>query len=122
MSDTKLPSDPSEMPVELFNSDIWCRNALVTGLEEFDCVDIHFEPDHAASECSGEVVGTWDVLIEKGRHRVAVSGNSLLNLLWYALEHANNFSNVDRQKREAIRSAALAKLTDDEKRVLGVRP
>lgn len=117
----KPPSDPNEMPIALFNSDKWLREAVFS-LGDFDQVYIHFTLDQAASETAGDTVGTWVVSVESGSRIAAGNGKSLPNVLWYVLEHAKHFSQPEQQKQEAIRKAALAKLTDEEKRALGVRP
>lgn len=110
-----LPQSPEEMPGDWHNDQREIRNALVS-LDQYACVDIHWERDFAASEATGENVGEWEVLIESGRRRVTAKHREITNALWYALKVAD----AAYEARQAARQAALNKLTPAEKQLLGI--
>jgi hypothetical protein len=117
---TKIPESPHDMPTELWNSERWLRNTMCS-LDHFRCVDIHWEKDIAATNATGESCGEWEVSITSaGGKDIRSKGEELLNVLWYAVEHANHNQDQYWQKREAARSAALSKLNDDDRKALGL--
>lgn len=119
---TPLPESPNDFPFELHSYERWLRNTIVTLGDRFDCVDIHWEVDHAASEASGETVGTWDVHIEAGRKRISAKHPELLPALWYCATVADAASTAAYEAREAAREKAMAKLDPEDRKLLGLRP
>lgn len=114
-----IPQSPEEMPSDWHNDQREIRNALVS-LDQYACVDIHWERDHAVSEATGENVGTWEVLIESGNRRVKAAHREITNALWYALKVADAQADAAYEARQASRQAALNKLTPAEKQLLGI--
>lgn len=114
-----IPASPHEMPSEWHNSPNQVRNCVVT-LDQFSCVDIHWERDHSASNATGENVGEWDVLIEDGPRRFRAKHPEITNALWYVTEMANAENEAAYAARQKLRSDALSKLTQEERSVLGV--
>ena len=114
-----IPKSPSEMPTTWHNNEREIRNAIVS-LDQYDCVDIHWERDIAASEATGDNVGEWDVFIESGKRRVTAKHREITNALWFAIHvsHAQEYSAYGEQ--QAARKAALNKLTPTEKQLLGI--
>jgi hypothetical protein len=120
MSEQKLPENPGEMPVALWNSEHWMRNAMMR-LDKFRNVNIEWTLDIGASSESGEACGEWDVsIITSGGKEIRAKHYEFPNAIWFALEHAENFQSEYWEKRDALRAAALAKLTDEERRVLRI--
>lgn len=114
-----IPASPNEMPSEWHNSPNQVRNCVVT-LDQYSRVDIHWERDYAASDAAGENVGEWNVIIENGPRRVTVNHPELTNALWFVTEVSNAQSIAAYHAREESRKAALAKLTPEDRKLLGV--
>jgi pantothenate synthetase len=89
-------------------------------LDQYACVDIHWECNHAVSEATGENVGEWEVAIESGNRRVTAKHREITNALWYALKVAEAQADAAYEARQAARQAALNKLTPAEKQLLGI--
>lgn len=118
MSDP-IPQSPNAMPSTFYNDAEAIRNMLLD-FEKNCCVDIHWEQDRPASEAADSIVGEWNVTIEHGSRRVDVKHPEILNALWFAakLIEAKNESYYEQQRKAC--HAALAKLTPEERTLLGV--
>ncbi len=114
-----IPTSPNEMPSEFATDARQIRNMIVS-LDQNACVSIHWEIDPRASDAAGENVGEWNVLIENGRRRVETDHHDIVKALWFVTTIAAAQDNEEYVKREAARTAALAKLTTEEKRLLGI--
>ncbi len=113
----KLPEFPDEMPMELCRDEHWLRN-VIGSLNGFSCVDIHFESD--VNEL-GEERGQWEMTIETSRKQCRARHSHFLNALWFVFVHATAADDAAYLERENARAAAMAKLSTEEKRLLGLR-
>lgn len=120
MNVKEFPKSPDEMPVELDGNGVWLRNLLVE-LDANDCASIHWECDLAASNAAGESVGQWVVTLENGRKRVTAEHEHVINALWFATELMDSEMNAAYEARELAKKTALAKLSEDDRRALGIR-
>ena len=107
------------MPSALHNDERWMRNLMVT-LNEHSCVTIEWERDHHLTNETGETHGEWNVMIDTGRRQIRAKHEEITNALWYASEIADAHMEAVYDARLKARADALAKLTDEEKRLLGV--
>lgn len=114
-----IPTSPEDMPCEWHNDAREIRNAVVT-LDQFSCVDIHWERGVAASCASGENVGTWDVYLEQSNRQVRTSHREITNALWFALQIMEAQTDAAYQAKQKERAAALSKLTPHEQKLLGI--
>lgn len=114
-----IPTSPNDMPSEWHNNERELRNILVS-LDQFDCVDICWERDNAASNACGETVGEWSVLIEDGPRTIRAKHTQVTNAIWYASTVAEAQHDEAYEKRQSGRAAALAKLTQEDRKLLGV--
>jgi len=116
-----IPRSPDDMPFEQHQQGPnWLRNILVT-LNQHSLVDLHWENDWDASNKSGEPEGEWHILVETARgKRISAKHADIENLLWYVDEVASIVHTVTYQEFEAARKAALEKLSEDERRILGI--
>lgn len=114
-----LPQSPEDMPSAFHNDANAIRNLIVT-LNEFSFVSITWERDDRMTAETGETHGEWEVSIDTGRHQIRTNHPEITNALWYvttlAEDHLENAYNQQKKAREA----ALAKLTPDELRLLGI--
>jgi hypothetical protein len=115
-----IPTSPNDMPTEWHNDERQIRNAIVT-LDDFSCVDIHYERDHSASDAAGENIGTWEVYLETNGRQVKAKHPEITNALWYALKIAEAQTDAAYQAQQDARTTALAKLTTAEQQLLGLR-
>lgn len=115
-----IPTSPNDMPSEWHNDAREIRNAIVT-LDQFSCVDIHWERDIPASDATGENIGEWDILLAAPGRDIKVKHPEITNALWYALQIAEAQTDAAHQAQQQARAAALAKLTPAEKQLLGLR-
>ena len=116
---TSIPASPDEMPSNWHNSPNAVRNCVVT-LDQYSCVDIHWERDHDASEATGENIGEWEVFIEDGNRRFRAKHPELTNALWFVTQIEDHANTAAYQELLKKRSAALSKLTPEEKSILGI--
>lgn len=114
-----LPQSPNDMPSELRIDAREIRN-MVVSLDQYSCVDIHWECDHRVSEACGENVGEWEVLIEDGPRQIRSKHRDITNALWFVTTLADADSIAAYQAQQEARAAALAKLTTAEKKILGI--
>jgi hypothetical protein len=120
MEDTKaLPVSPNEMPHDLACDTNQVRTWMI-GLSDFPYAQVNWECNVAASNASGESVGTWEVEIHVNRRTITAKHEEIENALWFAITHANAVDDARYKHHEDTRKAALAKLTDEEKRLLGL--
>lgn len=105
---------PCNMPTSDYNSDGWARNCL-SNLDLNDVVDIHWE---SSVSDGGEQWGQWDVCLERSGKRVSVRHDSILQALWAATNQMAHEMDEESKRQEAARSAALAKLTPEERNLL----
>ena len=118
MNTNTTPNSPNDMPPEWHNDQRQIRNALVT-LDQFACVDIHWERDGYDDE--GNPKGEWEIAIETNSGaRIKSQHHEISNALWFATEMADAATQARYLERKAAREAALAKLTTEERRVLGL--
>lgn len=116
-----------EMPQEIrCNSEHWLRETLVS-LRNFRSASIEWEEDSKLSEAYGEATGDWRVYItaagKDGRYRTFESkGEDLEPVLYDAFTEAEKSEDEWYDNCQKAKQAALAKLTDEEKRSLGLRP
>jgi len=115
-----IPTSPNDMPSKWHNDERQIRNALVT-LDEFHCVDIHYERDFSASDAAGKNIGTWEVYLETNGRQVKAKHPEITNALWFALQISEAQTDAAYQAQQQARTAALAKLTPAEKQLLGLR-
>lgn len=96
------------------------RNILVT-LNQFSAVEIHWENDNAESNRTGEPAGEWQVEIRTAHgKRIKGKHEDIENVLWYVTTLAEQAESEAWKKQDAVRAAALAKLTPEEQRVLRI--
>ncbi len=114
-----IPQSPNEMPNAFYNDQREIRNMIVT-LDRHDCVSINWELDVRASNEAEERVGEWEVLIENGSRRVKAKHADILHTLWFATTVAEQHQTTAYEEQEAKKHAALAKLTAEERTLLGV--
>ncbi|HEX2656104.1 MAG TPA: hypothetical protein VHN11_20980 [Xanthobacteraceae bacterium] len=93
----------------------------LTRLEAFPCVDIHRERDYHVEGATGEDTAQWEVHISAGRKRIEVKRADLGHAIIEAAHQAEEIATAEWQQREAQRTAALAKLSPEERKLLGVR-
>ena len=86
----------------------------ITALEEFEFVKLAFYR-HVGEG------GSWEIEIEgRGALRVEAAHTQFANALWFAVTMADAAAQEQAEKRKAARKAALAKLTTEERRMLGL--
>ncbi len=107
------------MPSSVHNDANWMRNIMVT-LNEYSCVSIEWERDEHMTRETGETHGEWNVMIDTGRRQIRAKHEEITNALWYVTTIAEAHLESVYDARIKARAEALAKLTDDEKRLLGV--
>jgi hypothetical protein len=113
-----IPNSPNDMPPEWHNDQRQIRNALVT-LDQFACVDIHWERD--GYDDDGNPKGEWEIAIETNSgSRIKSQHFEITRALWFATQMADAAVQACYLQRKAAREAALAKLTTEERRMLGV--
>jgi len=89
-------------------------------LNEYSCVSIDWERDDHMTNETGETHGEWNVMIDTGRRQIRATHEEITNALWYVTEIANAHLEAVYDARIKARAEALNKLTDEEKRLLGV--
>ncbi len=114
----KLPTSPDEMPHD-WDQHHNLRNTIL-GLGGYPYVSIHYEMDVRKSNALGESVGKWDVEIQVGRKCIKAEHEDIRNALWYVTTLASAVDDAEYERRKKAKSDALAKLTDEEKRLLGL--
>jgi hypothetical protein len=114
----KLPTSPEQMPSS-FDEGNTVRNCLI-GLHTFCFVDISWEMDIPASNEAGESVGDWCVEIKVGRTTITGKNAHLPKALWFAYTLADAADSAEYEEREAKKKAARAKLTTEERKLLGI--
>lgn len=106
------------MPSSWHNDQREIRNAIVT-LDQFACVDIHWERD--GYDDDGNPRGEWEISIETNSGaRIQSQHPEITNALWFATTMADAAVQAAYLQRKAARDAALAKLTTEERRMLGL--
>jgi transcription initiation factor IIE alpha subunit len=115
----KLPESPDDMPSAWHNDQRQIRNAIVS-LDEYACVDIHWERDDRATDLTGETVGLWEIAIESGTRRVKSKHPQITNALWFATTMMDAQVQAACEARNAARQAALAKLSPEDRKILGL--
>ena len=116
----KLPIGPNEMPSAQHNNENWIRNVMVT-LDQYSCVSMDWERDEHMTRETGETHGEWNVMIDTGRRQFTAKHAEITNALWYVTTIANAHLESVHDAQVKARAAALAKLTDEEKRLLRVQ-
>ena len=109
-----IPNSPNDMPPE------WRRDPrniqqAITALEEFEFVVLTF--------CRNDTDdgGDWEIEIQgRGKLRIKANHRYFPNALWFADKMADAAAQEQAEKRKAAREAALAKLTTEERRMLGL--
>jgi|GEM_PF-5376176 len=116
---TKIPTSPNDMPWDHASKNPhWLRNTLVT-LNNYSVVDLHWENDWRESNKTGEPAGEWEMTIETAHgKRFRGKHENIENLLWFVTTLAENADSEAWKKQEADRTAALAKLTPEDRRLL----
>lgn len=117
---TELPKSPDDMPMEWHNDDIAIRNCVVT-LDSNRCVDIHWEQDDQQTQLSGEPEGQWTVEIRNSAGRFVGKHREITNALWFATTIADARWSDNYKQREEMRDKALAKLSAEDRVLLGLR-
>jgi hypothetical protein len=113
-----IPNSPNDMPPEWHNDARQIRNALVT-LDQFACVDIHWERDGYDDE--GNPKGEWEITVETNSGlRIRSRNCEITHALWFATQMADAAVQACYLQRKDAREAALAKLTTEERRMLGL--
>ena len=109
-----IPNSPNDMPPE------WARDPrniqqAMRLLEEFEFVEICYYQGEADDR------GNWGIEIE-GRDRLRVKSRhpQFANALWFAVLMADNAAQKAVEARKAARDAALAKLTPEDRKALGL--
>lgn len=110
---------PDEMPCSFHNDADELRNCLMT-LHTFPCVDIHWEQNMDASNALGEIRGKWEVNIVARSGTFRAEHSELTNALWFAFTCAEKYNDDEYERRSNLRQAALAKLTKEERKELGL--
>lgn len=106
--------EPHDMPTEDFNSDRVVRN-MICDLNYND-YDVFIEREWTSNPDERE----WCVTIHARSRRIKKKGEHLISVLWATLQEANKVLDEYFEEIEQKRKAALAKLTDDDKKALGV--
>lgn len=116
-----LPTSPDAMPFGYFcDNPNGLRNLLLT-LHTYSYVDLHWERDWETGRHTGETEGYWNMALSTAHgKRLAASHRNIENVLWYVTTLAEAADSEAWQKQESDRKAALAKLTPDDRRLLGV--
>lgn len=112
------PKFPDEMPAELFGANNYYRNAFVADLCNFDAVEINYE--RTDDDDDDEPRGEWIINAEKGGRSFVARHTEFVNALWFILEHEKAESTRDFDEWRERRKAALAKLTPEDRDILGV--
>ena len=115
---TTLPNSPDDMPAG-WDAGHNLRNEIL-GLDGFPFVLITYEMDIRHSNATGECVGKWQVEIHARKKIFNASHEDLRNALWFVTTHAHAADSLEYQRREDAKATALAKLNDEEKRLLGL--
>lgn len=69
---------------------------------------------------TGEAMGYWEVVISAAGEQFRGKSENIQSALWYASECADAARAEMWQRRESDRKKALAKLTEEERKLLGV--
>lgn len=113
----KLPTKPDAMPLELLRDDSYVRHAMYDLKGMAEVIEIRFEFDESECECDDDE-GTWEVEAWHGNKRFSASHERIENALWFVLAHMTAKDRTDFEEQERKRKEALAKLTEEEKRLL----
>lgn len=81
---------------------------------------VTWKMDVRASNAIEEDVGEWHVEIMVAKKRITAQHPEIENALWFAITLATAAQEARWEERESVRIAALGKLTDEEKRLLGL--
>jgi hypothetical protein len=114
-----------QIPQELQGDPNWLRNILVT-LHQFHYVSMEFERNEELSAATGEPQGEWRVTIsapnpKTGRYTEIVSASEdFLEVIYDAVTEAEQMTDEFWEVRRQQKATALAKLTQEERRLLGV--
>lgn len=94
----------------------------LNALRIFDCVDIHWERDPIVEEATdGEKSGRgWEIEISTKGRRVNLNGDDLIPCLIAAEHQASDAYDAHAKAIKIKRDTALAKLSPEERRLLGV--
>lgn len=115
----EMPTSPNDMPWNHSSENPnWRWNTIAT-LNQFSCVDIHWENDWRESNRTGEPAGEWDVMIETGQGKqFKACHENIENALWFVTTLAENSDSEHWKKQEESRKSALGKLTPEERKLL----
>ena len=108
-----------EMPSAFHNDANAIRN-LIVSLNQFSYVSITWERDNHMTAETGETCGEWEVSIDTGRRQIRTNHTEITNALWYVTTIAEDHLENAYNERKKARESALAKLTPDELRILGI--
>lgn len=116
-----MPTSPDSMPWAYSSTNPhWLRNTLVT-LNQYSVVDLHWENDWRETERTGEPAGDWHLVIETAQgRRITGQHHKIENVLWYVTALAEHADSEAWNKQRANRESALAKLTAEERHLLGL--
>ena len=112
--------DYKALPTDQRNTAL--RNAL-NSLSSFEHVEIFRERDHHVEHATGEDTVPWTVCINgtfSSQPRIEVKDDALEDAIIQAEHEASEVDGAEYQKQQANRYAALAKLTPEERRLLGL--
>lgn len=118
---TKLPESAEEMPIAFHNGDDQSLRNCLMSLDTFRAVNINWEMDIKATQATGESCGEWTVDIHTHRRTFTAKHSELTNALWFAHTLADAAYTEAYEQRESARNAALAKLSPEERKALGIR-
>lgn len=118
---SKMPNSPNDMPFDHDKDNPNWRWNVIATLNQYSCVDIHWENDEHVTAQTGEPEGQWDVSIEtRFGKRFSCKHENIENALWHVTTLAANSDSESWRKQYADRKAALEKLTPRERQVLGL--
>ena len=108
--------EPENMKTDDFNSDRFVRNMLCD-LNHYDEVTISRDWKH--SEHSEDYY-EWEVTIYTHNTKITKNGEHLVSVMWATLQEADVSYTEILKTQKAKREAALSKLSNEDKKVLGL--
>lgn len=118
---TELPKYPDDMPREIHQDNPhWLRNILVS-LHLHSYVAIHWENNWTITNETGEPSGEWEMEITTATNKhITGKHEDIEKLLWFTNELAEAADDAAWKEQQEAKKAALAKLTERERRLLGI--
>lgn len=112
----ELPKSPGAKPFMDYKQECeYIRNGMYELASMADSVEIRFEVPDDDCECHE---GKWEVEACRGIKRFVGEHEHFANALWFVLQHLSAKDRSEYEDRERRKSAALAKLTASERRLL----